>query len=76
MLGRQLWPGFLILQTKFLRQISTQNFSNLLTIFFCQIDVEISQATLIPCMYNFLTNIQLGLVSYTPTSWLMRIWLM
>ena len=33
MLGRQLWPGFWILQTKFFRQISTQNCSNLLTFF-------------------------------------------
>ena len=33
MLGRVIWPGFWILRTKF-RQISTQNCSNLLTIFF------------------------------------------
>ena len=43
MLRRQLWPEFWILQTKFLRQISTQNCSNLLTFFFCKIDRKFSQ---------------------------------
>ena len=37
MLGRVIWPGFWILQTKFFRQISTQNCSNLLAIFFLHV---------------------------------------
>ena len=32
-----IWPGFWILQTKFFRQISTQNCSNLLAIFFLHV---------------------------------------
>ena len=46
MLGWVIWPGFWI---KVFMQIPTQNCSNPLIFFFCQIDVVISQATLIPC---------------------------